>query len=89
VGGQTSITTGTVALLFKPQAIPSIKVTLLQIFRVFRAFRGQKNQIADQWKKSTAFFRLIFLGSAWPLALPALSWETKAFPDMASRDRKT
>ena len=29
VGGQTSITTGTVALLFKPYAIPSVKAVIL------------------------------------------------------------
>jgi len=40
MGEQTSITTGTVALLFKPRAIPSVEATTLQIFRVFRAFRG-------------------------------------------------
>jgi hypothetical protein len=37
-----NIKTGTVALLFKPHAIPSVKVTSLQIFRAFRAFSGQK-----------------------------------------------
>jgi len=37
----------------------SVKAATLQIFRVFRAFRGQKKiLIADQWKKSTAFFRI-------------------------------
>jgi hypothetical protein len=40
-----SITTGTVAPLFKPRAISSVKAATLQIFRVFRAFRGQKNRL--------------------------------------------
>ena len=40
--GQASITTGTVALLFKPHAIPSVEAATLQNFRAFRAFRGQK-----------------------------------------------
>ena len=40
------ITTGTVALLFKPHALPSVKATTLKkIFRVFRAFRGQKKWV--------------------------------------------
>jgi hypothetical protein len=38
---QTSITTGTLALLFKPHAVPSVKAAALyEIFVPVRAFRG-------------------------------------------------
>jgi len=41
MGGQTSITTGTVALLFKPRASPSVKAaTPIKIFVPFRVVRG-------------------------------------------------
>jgi hypothetical protein len=41
VGGQTSITTGMVALPFKPQAIPSVEAaTPIKIFVSFRVVRG-------------------------------------------------
>jgi len=49
MGGQASITTGTVALLFKPHAIPSVKAaTPNKNFVPFRVFSLLKNSFWPQ-----------------------------------------
>jgi hypothetical protein len=70
MSGQVSITTGTVALLFKPHAIPSVEATTLyKNFRVFSCGSWLKN--AGCGRQPTPSFPFGFTGKQrWFLRYP-------------------
>ena len=86
-GRQTSTpryTTGTVALLFKLRAVPSVKATTpIKKSRAFRVFRGQKIGL-------TFFgFLACFFGMTYDFTLQADAYEISKQKDRNNHDGET